>query len=173
MAKISQFSMRGWWGPLCSRPTWWVHSLAHWNKSQRVDMSLEHIILIPSQPVFALSPSCCVLSGEATNTTLFSRWFDPIGTRTYSLKTDLFSPWYSWKIAELALNNNYSLTHSFEICFKDVFAWMNDNKKTLLWKKTIYKKNFTRKAWMSIYNFRLLFNLLCRKNIVSVYLSVR
>jgi hypothetical protein len=27
-----------------------------------------HIILIPSQPVFALSPKCCVLSGEATNT---------------------------------------------------------------------------------------------------------
>ena len=29
---------------------------------------LGHIILIPSQPVFALSPSCLVLSGEATNT---------------------------------------------------------------------------------------------------------
>ena len=29
---------------------------------------LGHIILIPSQPVFALSPQCCVLSGEATNT---------------------------------------------------------------------------------------------------------
>ena len=29
---------------------------------------LGHIILIPSQPVFALSPYCCVLSGEATNT---------------------------------------------------------------------------------------------------------
>jgi hypothetical protein len=29
---------------------------------------LGHIILIPSQPVFALSPECCVLSGEATNT---------------------------------------------------------------------------------------------------------
>jgi hypothetical protein len=28
---------------------------------------LGHIILIPSQPVFALSPLCCVLSGEATN----------------------------------------------------------------------------------------------------------
>ena len=28
---------------------------------------LGHIILIPSQPVFALSPQCCVLSGEATN----------------------------------------------------------------------------------------------------------
>jgi hypothetical protein len=29
---------------------------------------LRHIILIPSQSVFALNPSCCVLSGEATNT---------------------------------------------------------------------------------------------------------
>jgi hypothetical protein len=26
-----------------------------------------------------------------------------------SLKINLFSPWYSWKIAELVLNNNYSL----------------------------------------------------------------
>ena len=29
---------------------------------------LGHIILIPNQPVFVLSPLCCVLSGEATNT---------------------------------------------------------------------------------------------------------
>ena len=29
---------------------------------------LWHIILITSQPVFALSPECCVLNGEATNT---------------------------------------------------------------------------------------------------------
>jgi hypothetical protein len=29
---------------------------------------LWHIILIPSQPVFVLSPWCCMLSGEATNT---------------------------------------------------------------------------------------------------------
>ena len=28
-----------------------------------------------------------------------------------SLKTNLFSPWYSWKIAELALNNN---NHSYK-----------------------------------------------------------
>ena len=27
-----------------------------------------------------------------------------------SLKIKLFSPWYSWKIAELALSNNHSLT---------------------------------------------------------------
>jgi hypothetical protein len=29
---------------------------------------LGHIILIPSQPVFVLSPLCCVISGEAINT---------------------------------------------------------------------------------------------------------
>jgi len=34
---------------------------------------LGHIILIPSQPVFALSPLCCVLSGEATNTNNLTR----------------------------------------------------------------------------------------------------
>jgi hypothetical protein len=28
---------------------------------------LEHIILIPNQPVFTLSPECYMLSGEATN----------------------------------------------------------------------------------------------------------
>ena len=32
---------------------------------------------------------------------------DPI---IISLQINLYSPWYSWKIAELALNNNYSLT---------------------------------------------------------------
>ena len=29
-----------------------------------------------------------------------------------SLKINLFAPWYSWKIVELTLNNNHSLTHS-------------------------------------------------------------
>jgi hypothetical protein len=29
------------------------------------------------------------------------------------LKINLISPWYSWKIAELALNNNHSLTQAF------------------------------------------------------------
>jgi hypothetical protein len=27
-----------------------------------------------------------------------------------SLQINLFSPWYSWKIAEMALNNNHPLT---------------------------------------------------------------
>ena len=33
-------------------------------------------ILTPNQPVFDLTPLCCVFSGEATNT-YFSLWFDP------------------------------------------------------------------------------------------------
>ena len=42
-------------------------------KQQSLDQhvaQLGRIILIQSQPVFALSPYCCVLSGEATNTNL-------------------------------------------------------------------------------------------------------
>ena len=34
-----------------------------------------------------------------------------------SLKINLFSPLYSWKIAELALNNNHSLTHRNAGCW--------------------------------------------------------
>jgi hypothetical protein len=37
-----------------------------------------------------------------------------------SLKINLFSPWYSWKIAELALSNNHSLT-IFPSNTKDIF----------------------------------------------------
>ena len=33
---------------------------------------------------------------------------------TISLKINLFSPWYIWKIAELAINTNNSLTHTLE-----------------------------------------------------------
>ena len=36
---------------------------------------------------------------------------------TISLKINLFSPWYSWNIAELVLNNNHSLTHLFNFSF--------------------------------------------------------
>jgi hypothetical protein len=40
-------------------------------KYQKDDQNpLWHIILITSQPGFALSPYCCVLSGEATHTNL-------------------------------------------------------------------------------------------------------
>jgi hypothetical protein len=42
------------------------------------------------------------------------------------LKINLFSPWYSWKIAELVLNNNHSLTPTFYIfshAFNAFFAF--------------------------------------------------
>jgi hypothetical protein len=39
-----------------------------------------------------------------------------------SLKFYLFPSWFSWKLTELALSNNHSLTHSFRsICFRLVF----------------------------------------------------
>ena len=41
------------------------------------------IILILSQPVFALSPLCCVLSRDATNNNFLSFWLDPIWARTF------------------------------------------------------------------------------------------
>ena len=34
-----------------------------------------------------------------------------------SFKINLFLPWYSWKIAELALNTNLSLTHFVVYCY--------------------------------------------------------
>ena len=35
-----------------------------------------------------------------------------------SMKINLFSPWYSWKIAELSLNNNHSL--KFALLFSQI-----------------------------------------------------
>jgi hypothetical protein len=49
---------------------------------------LGHIILIPSQPVFALSPKCCVLSGEATNTN-----FIFIGLTRPGLEPTIYHTW--------------------------------------------------------------------------------
>ena len=44
---------------------------------------LGHIILIPSQPVFALSPEWCVLSGEVTHTNfIVFGWFEHTINRT-------------------------------------------------------------------------------------------
>ena len=45
--------------------SWIFIVLVHWNNSVA---PLGHIILIPSQPIFALFPWCCVLSGEGTHT---------------------------------------------------------------------------------------------------------
>jgi len=42
---------------------------------------LGHIILIPSQSVFALSPSCCVVSGEVKNTNFIVLGFTRSGLK--------------------------------------------------------------------------------------------
>jgi len=43
---------------------------------------------IPSQPVFALSPYCCVLSGEATNTN-----FIVFGFTRSEIKPTIYRTW--------------------------------------------------------------------------------
>ena len=58
-----------WWGPfffLTNTLSWMFYSA----ETRRHVVPLGHIILIPSQPGFALFPWCCVLSGEARNTNL-------------------------------------------------------------------------------------------------------
>ena len=67
----------------------WIFNSASSLKQQSADRYVApsgHIILNPIQPVIvfalALSPYCCVLSGEATNTN-FSLWFDPTGAQTH------------------------------------------------------------------------------------------
>ena len=46
---------------------------------------LVHIILIPCQPVFALSPSCCIIRGGSKKYQSYILWFYSIGTRTHDL----------------------------------------------------------------------------------------
>jgi hypothetical protein len=71
-----------------------------WNNSLRIDMSPYSDTFFwfrANQYLLALSPYCWVHCREATNTNF-------IGFA--------FSSWYSWKIAEFALNNNHSLYFS-------------------------------------------------------------
>ena len=68
----SDILMKWWWSLICTSSTSLVKTftvLDHWNNSLRVDMLLHsrHIILINSQPISALTPSCCALSREAGN----------------------------------------------------------------------------------------------------------
>jgi hypothetical protein len=55
-----------------------------------------------------------------------------------SLKINLFSPWYSWKIAELALNNNHSLlwimASDYPCKYLQTFVWYwFISKHTMRW----------------------------------------
>jgi hypothetical protein len=67
------------------------------NKSaDRHVASLGHIILIPRQPVFALSPYCCILSREATNTNfiVFDLTRSGLTPRSTTLMTSLLILYY-------------------------------------------------------------------------------
>ena len=63
---------------------WIFIKLAHRNNSSRVDMSLHsrHIMLILSQPVFALTPWSCMVSREAANTNFIVSDLTPIGLKS-------------------------------------------------------------------------------------------
>ena len=60
------------------------------------------------------------------------------------LKINLFSPWYSWKIAELVLNNNHSLTHISSISVW-VFALWRKRKVSFFFSSTLF--------WLKIKKF--------------------
>ena len=50
-----------------------------------------------------------------------------------TLKINLFSPRYSWKITELALNNNHSLTHTIEFLeFTLIYSYLSENVERML-----------------------------------------
>jgi hypothetical protein len=60
MGRTSKFSMRWWWGSLCTRPTRGLEFYSACSlKQQSLDRHvapLGHIILIPSEPICVLSP---------------------------------------------------------------------------------------------------------------------
>jgi len=82
--RTSYILMRRWWYPLCTRPTplrYSASSLKQQSVGRHVS-PLIHIILIPSQPIFALTPYCCLYSGKAANTNfivcgLTRLWMEP------------------------------------------------------------------------------------------------
>jgi hypothetical protein len=73
--------------------SWIFIVLDHWNNSPQVD------ILLHSDTLFWL---------RANQSLLFL--FNAACLALYIRKINLFSPWYSWKLAELALTNNHTLT---------------------------------------------------------------
>jgi hypothetical protein len=64
-------SQSWWWCPLCRTirlvRLYSASSLKQQSVGRRV-APLGHIILIPNYPIFSISPYCCTLIGEATNT---------------------------------------------------------------------------------------------------------
>jgi hypothetical protein len=105
------------WCTLCTRPICLGESLAHCNNNLQVDILIHANtnILILIHPVFAISPRCCVLSGEAANNNsnaicLYRRiWLVTILRKVLNLQViTKSSSWKdppSWK-CEILHNNN-------------------------------------------------------------------
>jgi hypothetical protein len=142
MARTCWFSMIWWWGPLCSSPTCLVgfysaSSLKQQSEDRHVT-PLWHISLILSQPVFTLSPYCCVLSGEATNTNFIDFWLEPTIYRTqgehanhystnavYNDINELIKMWNfacHWERSSICLSLTHLVLPSYHNQHKDSFV---------------------------------------------------
>jgi hypothetical protein len=116
-----------------NRLSWILIVLAHWSNRNQIDMSpysdtvvsplLKHAALKrKSKDWLAQSQDNVSEYGDMSIWFLLLQWASTIKVQLrllvqykedlviISLKINLFSPWYSWKIAWLALKNNHSLT---------------------------------------------------------------
>jgi hypothetical protein len=83
----TSYSLMRWW-PLCTRPTRSVGFLVLAHSAVRHVRPFWHIILIPSQLVFVLTPSGCMLSRKATNTN-----FIAFGWTRQGLEPTIYHTW--------------------------------------------------------------------------------
>ena len=104
--------MRWWWVPLYTRPTHLVCFYRELQSAERHVAPLGHIILIPSQPVFALSSNCCILIGEATNTN-----FIVFGLTRLGREHTIYHTWGE--------NANYYTTNAAKKRFNEDKNWSN------------------------------------------------
>ena len=78
---------------------------------------LGHIILTPSQPVFALTPECCVLSRETTNTNFIV--FGSSNPRSTTPKTSTLTITQSMRF--ILINNNTLWIIPVVVTFSELF----------------------------------------------------
>jgi hypothetical protein len=102
MARTSYFSMRWWWGPLCTRSTGldkFCIVLVHWNNSPRIDMSPYSDTLCwfrANQSLLFLLKDACLAKKQKYE--FHSIWFEPIENRTNDLQQSMRArlPLHHW-----------------------------------------------------------------------------
>jgi hypothetical protein len=67
---------------------------------------LGHIILIPSQLVFALFPLCCALSGEATSINFIALVWRNRSSNPWFTELESFEPWFEIKTLKKIINKS-------------------------------------------------------------------